>query len=92
VSGGLRFVTPQAPASELKPKREPKREPKQKVKNDPRFVAAARELRDRWLEQVNADPSALSSQGKYDVSKELAAQAPTALVASAPLKQLSEAA
>jgi hypothetical protein len=41
------------------------------VKNDPRLVAAARELRDRWLEQVNADPSALSSQGKYDVSKGL---------------------
>ncbi len=65
-SGGLRFVVPQTPpASEPKPKREPK----QKVKNDPRFVAAARELRDRWLEQVNADPSTLLSQGKYDVSK-----------------------
>jgi hypothetical protein len=26
------------------------------VKNDPKLVAAARELRDRWLERVNPDP------------------------------------
>src|SRR6266550_4187386 len=32
----------------------PKREPNQKVKNDPKFVAAARELRDRYLEHINA--------------------------------------
>lgn len=43
------------------------REPKVKVKNDPRLVAAARELRDRWLEQVNATP--LLASGKYDVSR-----------------------
>jgi hypothetical protein len=47
------------------------------VKNNPRLVAAARELRERWLERVNADPSALSSEGKYDVGKALAAPAPT---------------
>jgi len=29
----------------------PKREKKPKVKNDPKHIAAARELRDRWLEQ-----------------------------------------
>ena len=51
----------------------PKREPKRKVKNDPKHVAAARELRDRWLERVNANPSVLTSAGKYDVSKELPA-------------------
>jgi hypothetical protein len=55
-----------------------KKEPNQKTErvkpeNDPRLVAAARELRDRWLEKVNAGPSALSSQGKYDVSKALSA-------------------
>ena len=33
---------------------------------------AARELRDRWLEQVNRDPAALASNGKYDVIKSLA--------------------
>jgi hypothetical protein len=39
-------------------------------KNDPKLIAAARELRDRWLERVNADPSALDSGGKYDVTRE----------------------
>ena len=29
-----------------------------RVKNDPKLVAAARELRDRWLERVNSDSSA----------------------------------
>ena len=37
--------------------------------NGPRLVAAARELRDRWLERVNADASALVSEAKYDVSR-----------------------
>jgi hypothetical protein len=45
-------------------KEKPKRE---KVKNDPRLVSAARELRDRWLEQVNARQ--LVGEGKYDVSR-----------------------
>ena len=30
-----------------------------------------RELRDRWLEHVNADASALASEGKYDVSRRI---------------------
>lgn len=38
------------------------------IKIDPRHVAAARELRDRWLEKVNENPSLLS-QGKYDVAR-----------------------
>jgi hypothetical protein len=42
-----------------------------RAKNAPRLVAAARELRDRWLEQVNADPSSLLAQGKYDVRRGL---------------------
>jgi len=37
------------------------------------LVAKARELRDRWLERVNADPSALLASGKYEVCKELTA-------------------
>jgi hypothetical protein len=53
----------------------PKREKKPKLKNDPRLVAAARELRDRWLEQINADPSGLLSAGKYNVSRALPADA-----------------
>ncbi|MDB5321548.1 MAG: hypothetical protein JWN40_3179 [Phycisphaerales bacterium] len=63
-------VDPQAPAEK------PKREPKPKVKHDPAHVAAARELRDRWLERVNADPSVLLSHGKYEVSKQLTAPQP----------------
>jgi hypothetical protein len=34
-------------------------------------VAAARKLRDRWLERVNADASALMGEGKYDVSRRM---------------------
>lgn len=58
----------------------PKRAKKQKVKADPALVAKARELRDRWLERVNADASVLACGGKYDVSKALVA--PTAGVAA----------
>ena len=37
---------------------------------DPKLRAAARELRDRWMERVN-DPLVLPAmaQGKYDVSR-----------------------
>jgi hypothetical protein len=45
----------------------PKKEPKAKQVNDPAMVAAARELRDRWLEQVSATP--LIGCGKYEVSR-----------------------
>jgi len=48
-------------------------------KNDPQYIAAARELRDRYLEQVNTGqllPPA--ANGKYDVSRQLDA-APTQL-------------
>ena len=41
-----------------------------KQKNDPKYVAAARELRDRYLEHVNKDPAALpAAGGKYDVNR-----------------------
>ena len=40
------------------------------MKADPKLIAAARELRDRWLEHVNGSGRAgLISQGKYDVSR-----------------------
>ncbi len=42
---------------------------KVKQKNDPWLIAAARELRDRWLEKVNDDPGLLISCGKYEVSR-----------------------
>jgi hypothetical protein len=64
---------------------------KQKLKNDPKHVAAARELRDRWLERVNADPSALLSPGKYDVARQIAAGEAGKVLAN-PVKQLPNAA
>jgi hypothetical protein len=51
------------------------REKRKAVKNDPRLVAAARELRDRWVERVNADPTALLPHAKYEVGRALVAQA-----------------
>ncbi len=64
--GGLRFA-PEKPEEIESPKEKPKREKKAKPKNDPRLVAAARELRDRWLEQVNTTP--LLPSGKYEVAR-----------------------
>ena len=49
------------PARSPGPEPKPKREPKPKVKNDPRLVAAARELRDRYLEHVNSGQLELES-------------------------------
>jgi N-acetylglutamate synthase-like GNAT family acetyltransferase len=72
-------VIPQAPAEKPKP------EKRQRVKNDPKYIAAARELRDRWLERVNAPAggaSILTSSGKYDVGRALeSASQPTAVMA-----------
>jgi hypothetical protein len=47
----------------------PKPQRKPKVKADPKLVAAARELRDRWLDRVNAQSSTLLPQAKYDVNR-----------------------
>jgi hypothetical protein len=47
----------------------PKRERKPKIKNDPKHVAAARELRDRYLEQFNS--GVVFGTGKYDVARSL---------------------
>jgi hypothetical protein len=46
------------------------REKKPKVKADPKLVAAARELRDRWLEHVNTGQTLIESSGKYDVVRQ----------------------
>ncbi len=63
-------------AKEAAKAEKPKRE---KFQNDPNIVEAARELRDRCIEQINAGlllpPSAC---GKYDVSRQLEA-APSAM-------------
>jgi hypothetical protein len=74
-----------APVVVEKPKaQKPKRE---KVKADPRLVAAARELRDRYLEQYNSG-MVLGGvpQGKYAVGRELidsASAAPRLLLPAA---------
>jgi hypothetical protein len=64
-SRGLRFgPLPQAVVEK------PKREKQPKLKNDPKHVAAARELRDRYLEQFNSGLLlGESSQGKYAVGR-----------------------
>jgi hypothetical protein len=56
---------------EVEPKT-PKPEKKPRQKNDPKLVAAARKLRDRYLEQINT--TRLLPQGKYDVSRQLEAR------------------
>jgi len=57
-----------APAKPVKVEKA-KREKKPRVKNDPVHVAAARELRDRYLEQFNS--GLVLSGGKYEVCRAL---------------------
>ena len=71
-----RFVqfgaAPTAPPAPAPPAAKPKAEKKPKQKHDPKLIAAARELRDRYLEHVNQDQSALPAPGgKYEVVKHL---------------------
>ena len=46
-----------------------KREKAPKAKTDPKLIAAARELRDRWLEKMNAEPAVHNAQAKYEVAR-----------------------
>jgi hypothetical protein len=55
----------------------PRRQRQAAEKINPKLVAAARELRDVYLERVNGDPSLLVSQGKYEVRRLGTAEAPT---------------
>ena len=66
--GGLRFGAVQVGGDVAKEK---VKEPRKKTRNDPKLVAAARELRDRWLEEVNAGAAMLVGNGKYDVSRQI---------------------
>jgi len=47
----------------------PPREKKPKAKHDARMVSAARELRDRYLEQYNSGRCLPAANGKYDVAR-----------------------
>ena len=56
-------------------------------KIDPKYLAAARELRDRYLEHVNADPAALTARAKYHVVRALPSRdrpAPMRIAAALP--------
>jgi len=44
------------------------------TKCDPKIIAAARELRDRYLEQINSSGCALMPAGKYELSKLIASK------------------
>ncbi len=81
--GGLRFADPE-PEPVVKEK--PKREKKPKAKNNPKYVAAARELRDRYLERVNESP-AMIANAKYDVAREITATAGIDIVEPATQEQ-----
>jgi len=89
-AGGLRYIDRGDFVPEAEPAK-PKRVMKPRAKNDPKHVAAARELRDRYLEQVNT--RRLLAQGKYDVSRALAGPfASDATPAGAGLRELPLAA
>lgn len=83
--GGLAFgINPQARgAAQTEKPAKPKR---QKMRNDPKFVSAARELRDRWLEKVNENPNLLGT-GKYDLSRRIESNSPQ----PAPLRLIQAA-
>jgi hypothetical protein len=72
VGGGLRFtptVEVALVAGAQTAIEKPRREKTKAQKNDPRLIAAARELRDRWLEEVNDGRYQIEANGKYDVSR-----------------------
>jgi hypothetical protein len=95
--GGLMFAPPTPVSSEpvvVEAEKKPKqgREKKPKAKIDPKLVAAARELRDRWLEHVNAGAYLIEDAGKYDVSRALAGPAMGAHLPDSPARLLPAAA
>lgn len=53
-------------------------------KFEPEQIAMSRQLRDRWLENVNADPTALLPAGRYDLVREIGATA----IESAPTESM----
>ena len=90
-AGGLWFAPASEHGQDARATKAEKRK-RERFKNDPKLIAAARELRDRYLEEVNADRLLPAANGKYDVSRQLEA-APSALkVESIPGARLLEAA
>ena len=87
ISGGLWFAPAPAPKP---PVQKPEKAPAKK--NDPRHIAAARELRDRYLEEVNHNPALLGAAGRYDLGRELVDSQPVIEVLPIPMKALPAAA
>ena len=78
------------PPTPLRAEAEPakvKKPPKTRAKHDPKQIAAARELRDKFLEHVNTNPNALpDSAARYHVCKQIEApQANTILQLPHPI-------
>ena len=87
-----RFALPPSKPDKPRSPTAGKRVKKPHVKNDPAHVAAARELRDRYLEQFNSGMAQGGlPQGKYEISRQLQASA-GAQLSLVGQKQLSAAA
>jgi hypothetical protein len=85
-SGGIRYIergdyVPEPePEKAKRPRNAKPRSPRHK--HDPKYIAAARELRDRFLEQINSggpgsERMLPAARGKYDVSRQLDASPST---------------
>lgn len=72
-AGGIRYIERGDYVPEPAPVKV-KRPPKPRVKNNPAHVAAAREVRDRYLEQFNS--GMVLPNGKYEVARALPALVP----------------
>jgi hypothetical protein len=67
-ANGIRYLERGDHVPEREPEK-PKRQRKPRQKNDPKHVAAARELRDKYLEHFISQRLLPSAHGKYDVSR-----------------------
>jgi hypothetical protein len=72
LTGVLRFAPAASAAVAPKPAK-PRRAKREKVRVDPVIAAKARELRDRWMDAVNAGQAQVAlPMAKYEVSRQLA--------------------
>ena len=71
-AGDIRYIDRGDYTPEPEPVK-PKRERKPRAKFEEKYIKAARELRDRYLEQVNTGRMLPESSGKYDVGRALEA-------------------
>jgi hypothetical protein len=77
-AGGIRYIDRgDHPRQSQAAKLSKPREPRPAAKNNREHVAQARELRDRWLEQINSAPPSCQPQvsGKYDIARAMSGDA-----------------